>query len=241
MKDHSEKSIPKKAHSDFVKYCIQNLDFEEPDQFEDYFSCVPLCAINAVYSINTKYVAVENAVQRFCNYFDIEKGHTRRGQIPPKRNQKTVSEIYKLIKDIKPQTLASKIFENRQRTSPTNGILKSDASVRFIKTLKDFDVETFQDIRKVYNNAAFHNKIKEIPGQKSGISLRYFFMTTGTKNQIKPDRWIIRCIENATGLIVSTDEAFLIVENAVKILRQKGYPNLSERHLDNLMWNHMAG
>ena len=68
MKDHSEKSIPKKAHSDFVKYCIQNLDFEEPDQFEDYFSCVPLCAINAVYSINTKYVAVENAVQRFCNY-----------------------------------------------------------------------------------------------------------------------------------------------------------------------------
>jgi hypothetical protein len=43
----------------------------EPDQFEEYFSSVAFCAMNSVFSINTKYEAVVNALNRFCGYFEL--------------------------------------------------------------------------------------------------------------------------------------------------------------------------
>ncbi len=222
----------------FLKYCIDNLDLDEEDQFENYFSCVPLCAINAIFSINTKYQAVLNALDRFCLYFNFDRDHPINGQIPPKKNQKSVSDIYKLIKDIDVDILAADIFQNRQRTSTSNGILKADASVRFIKTLKDSGAEYYHDIQKLINNKTFENCIKEIPGQNSGISLKYFFMLTGSKDQIKPDRMILGFIKDATGLTLSPIDALQLIRQTVDDLKRKGYSHLNPRHLDNLIWNY---
>jgi hypothetical protein len=221
----------------FLKYCLDNLDLNEPDQFEEYFTSVPLCAINAIFSINTKYEAVINALNRFCDHFALELLHPIKGQIPSANRQTTVSEIYHLIKDIKPETLASDIFKNRQRTSTKNGILKADASLRFIKILKDFGVEKYQDIHKVFDNETFEGCIKEIPGQSSGTSLKYFFMLTGSKDLIKPDRMILGFIKDVTGLTLQSNEALSLIRQTVEDLKKKGYIDLSARHLDNLIWN----
>ena len=226
------------VNSLFLKYCIVNLKLDEKDQFEEYFSSVPLCAINAIFSINTKYEAVLNALNRFCAHFNLTLSHPIIGQIPPLIGQKNVSDIYNLIKDIDPGILATEIFKNRQRTSTTNGILKTDASVKFLKILKDFGVETYQDIYKIVDNDTFEECIKNIPGQKSGISLKYFFMLTGSKDQIKPDRMIIGFIKDAIGLSVKPHEALDLIRQTVEELKIKGYPHLSARHLDNLIWNY---
>jgi hypothetical protein len=222
----------------FLKYCLDNLDLDEPDEFDTYYSCVPLCVFNAIYSINTKYEAVLNAIIRFCDYFDIEIKHNIKGQIPPVSKQMTVSQVYELIKDINPRTLATKVFQNRQLTSPTNGILKADASLRFIKIIKDFGVETYQDINRLIDNETFEECIKRIPGQKSGVSLKYFFMLTGSKDQIKPDRMILGFIKDATGQRPSPDEALHLIRQTVLELNKRGYKKLNARHLDNLIWNY---
>ncbi|MCG9900892.1 MAG: hypothetical protein MH132_12880 [Hydrotalea sp.] len=158
----------------FLKYCIDNLELDEADQFEDYFSSVPFCVMNSIFSINTKYEAVLNALNRFCKHFDLTLAHNVHGQIPPIEMQKFVSEIYNLIKDIDVNSLAADIFKNRQRTSTTNGILKADACVRFLKIIKGFGVEYYQDVPRLIDNETFEDCIKRIPGQSSGTSLKYF-------------------------------------------------------------------
>lgn len=225
----------------FLKYCIENLELNEVDQFENYFSCVPFCAINSIFSINTKYEAVLNALNRFCNHFDLTLSHNVNGQIPPIGKQKSISEIYNLIKDIDVNILAAEIFQNRQRTSTTSGILKADASVRFLKILNDFGIEYYQDIPRLTSNETFEECIKRIPGQSSGTSLKYFFMLTGSKDQIKPDRMILGFIKDAIGLKLSANDALTLIRQTVEDLKMQGYSNLSARHLDNLIWNYQRG
>jgi hypothetical protein len=225
----------------FLKYCIDNLELDEADQFEDYFSSAAFCVMNSIFSINTKYEAVLNALNRFCKHFDLTLAHNVNGQIPPIKKQKSVSEIYNLIKDIDVNSLAADIFQNRQRTSTTNGILKADACVRFLKIVKDFDVEYYQDVPKLIDNETFEDCIKRIPGQNSGTSLKYFFMLTGSKDQIKPDRMVLGFIKDATGLTLSASDALTLVRQTVEDLKKKGYKHLSARHLDNLIWNYQRG
>ena len=221
-----------------LKYCVANLDLDQPDYFDSYYAAVPLCVFNSIFSINTKYEAVLNALERFCKEFELEVYASKKGKIPPIEEQYSVSKIYNLIKDIPSAKLASDIFKNRQRTSPTNGILKADASVRFLKILKDFGIEYFQDIPRIINNETFDECVKRIPGQRSGIALKYFFMLTGSKDQIKPDRMILGFIKNATGNKVSASEALKYIQNVVKELKAAGYKISSPRHLDNIIWNY---
>jgi hypothetical protein len=110
--------------------------------------------------------------------------------------------------------------------------------MRFMKTLKDYNVEYFQDIPKLILNESFEASIKDIPGQKSGISLKYFFMLTGSKDLIKPDRMILSFINDATGLAYNPSEALLLIRETVKDLQKKGYIKINARHLDNLIWNY---
>ena len=222
----------------FLTYCTDNLKLEEPDQFNDYFSCVGICAMNAVFSINTKYEAVTNALNRFCSHFNLKLIHSKNGEIPSRNAQKTVTHIYELIKDVNVNNLAKDIFNNRQRTSTTNGILKADASVRFLKILKDFGVDYYQDVPRLINNGTFESCIKEIPGHKSGVSLKYFFMLTGSKDLIKPDRMVLGFIKDAIDVKMSQQESHdLITETVAELRKRRKYSHLSARHLDNLIWN----
>ncbi len=48
-----------------IKYCIANLDFEDKsDTFYNYYSCLPLCVVDSVFSIGVHYSGVANAVTR---------------------------------------------------------------------------------------------------------------------------------------------------------------------------------
>jgi len=222
----------------FLKYCIENLDLSKPDEFNNYFSSVPICVINSIYSINTKYEAVLNVIDRYSKYYDIKPTYSVIGRIPPKEKQRSVSEVYDLFKDNSYKFLAEKVFKNKQRTSTKNGILKSEAVVRFLKILKDFRIEYYQDVPLLFQNGTFEDCIKRIPGQKSGISLKYFFMLTGSKNLIKPDRMVLSFIKDATNLKLSKSEALTLIKKTVKSLKKSGYINLTARHLDNLIWNY---
>ena len=133
--------------------------------------------------------------------------------------------------------MTERVYQNRQRTSTRMGILKTEAVLRFSKVLSRFGVEYLQDVQKVIGNLGFEAEIKKIPGQRSGISLRYFYMLVGEKNYIKPDRMITRFVEQVTGKSYSAEEITRLFIGACDLL-VKDYPNLTPRMLDNLIWNY---
>lgn len=200
---------------------------------EEYdYGCVPLCAIDSVFSIGIRYTNVINIVSRVCRKMNIIKAYEKE-----KQSSVTTSWFLKQISDKTPEDLASHLFESRHRTSPKNGILKAEAVVRFMQVLTQFGVEHLEDVSKVTDSVAFERAIKAIPGQTSGICLKYFLMLAGDSELIKPDRMIIRFLESALNRPVSLHEAVGLVRRACDELKHK-YDFMTPKILDNLIWQY---
>lgn len=232
------KMIDSKTINTITKYCIDNLDFEKSGiGWEYYYASMPLCVVDSVFSIGVLYEGVTNVISRISNHYKIEARAKRKHTLPEIKNQISTSEFLKLL-ELSPITLlASDIFKNRQRTSTKNGILKVEAVIKFLKVLKDFNIEYYQDIAKVINNESFDFCIKSIPGQKSGISMKYFFMLAGSKNLIKPDRMVIRFLQNASGKKFNLEDCQTVLSAVALQLNEKEF-KVTPQLVDNAIWNY---
>lgn len=141
------------------------------------------------------------------------------------------------MQDIGIEAFTSDIFRNRQRTSTNSGILKAEAIHRFAEVLKKHGVNYLQDVPATIQNVDLENDIKQIPGQRSGISLRYFFMLSGSEGFIKPDRMIQRFLERVLQRPVRIVESQNLLSAAVDELTTD-YPIMTPRLLDNLIWQY---
>ena len=65
--------------------------------------------------------------------------------------------------------------------------------------------------------------------------VNYLFMLTGDDSRSKPDVHIHHCIAEACGENVGDKECQRIIEESVKILKEK-YPSLTTRKLDGVIW-----
>lgn len=198
---------------------------------EYYYQSLPLCLIDAVFSIGIKYQTVQKVVERYCQFFAYKKFRDN-VDLPSTEEQESISNF--LSKQGK-YDFTQVIFQNRNRTSPKNGILKTDAVFEFAMVLKKYKIEYFQDINNIYGNNNLITDIKNIPGQKSGISLKYFLMLAGDDNMIKPDRQIIAFLESVLKQKVGLNEAQVILEKCCTLLRTK-YQHLTPRLLDYQIW-----
>jgi len=219
-----------------VQFCKEHLHFDDIDLSEEYgYAHLPLCIIDAVFSIGVRYSSVQNTVEKFCEYFNIER--FREDKLPQPEKQLSISEFLKKYDKYGIEGMTEQVYKNRQRTSTRNGILKSEAVFRFGKVLARYNVEYLQDIDRILGNKEFEAEITKIPGQRSGISLRYFYMLAGSEDFIKPDRMINRFVYNATGKSFSVEETTELLIEICNILAQE-YPALTPRTLDNVIWRY---
>ena len=208
--------------------CRQKLDLQHLKSGDEYgYNSVPLCIIDAIFSIGVRYTSTRNTVQRFIDYFNISA-------------EFTVSQFVDLYDKHSIEFMAEEVYENRQRTSPKSGILKADAVLRVAQLLKKYDVETLDNIARVVRNPQFELEYKQIPGQKSGISLRYLYMLLGVEDEIKPDRMVLRFLENVLQRNVSLDEAVSMIVDVAKQL-QSDFAHISPRSLDYAIWQLQSG
>ena len=218
-------------------YCRAHLDLAQAiltDQAYSYYS-LPLCVIDAVFSIGVRYSSTEATVRRFCDYFHLQL--SRAAQVPAREEQLSIAEFLRINREYGTERMADEIYRNRQRTSTKGGILKAEAAALFAQALADYGVDHFQDASNIQENFEFEAAIKEIPGQHSGVSLRYFYMLAGDTNFIKPDRMVKRFLYSATGEQLSDDECQRVLAETCAMLA-KDYPNLTPRSLDNLIWKY---
>lgn len=207
---------------------------------EYYYASLPLCVIDAVYSIGVTYTSTRNTVIRFCERQDwtrtLELGATR------KRGEHTIGEFLELFAGLMPDQIADDLFGNRQRTSARSGILKAEAVQRFVEALREVGILDFSDLTDD-RLAAAEILVRDIPGQKSGISFDYFQMLAGDDDLIKLDRMVQRYIGKAIDMKpeqVTPDRARELLSGAMIILAGKG--NVwSARQLDYTIWKTQSG
>ncbi|UPW84921.1 hypothetical protein [Lysinibacillus sp. Ag94] len=226
-----------KDNNKIAVFCEEVLELESaklPDEY--YYPNLPLCVIDSVFSIGVRYEGVKNTVNRFCSYFKLNK--ERFGtEIPEINEQFSIEQFLSSFESLELEIFVSDVFKNKQRTSPTNGILKVEAVYLFCKVLIKHGVNYLQDVKKIYGNEEFEKEIRAIPGQKSGISLVYFYMLAGDDQWVKPDRMIVRFLEKALQRKVKIEEAQSLLEETTKILI-KQYSNITPRLLDYQIWNY---
>jgi hypothetical protein len=229
--------IDSKTINLITKYCIANLDLEESGKgWEYYYASMPLCVIDSVFSIGVLYEGVVNTIDKLADHYKIKVRASKKHTLPEIKKQISTTDFLKLFGNDSVELLASSVFKNRQRTSSKNGILKVEAVIKFLKILKDFNIEYYQDISKIINNESFDFCIKNIPGQKSGISLKYFFMLAGSKDLIKPDRMVIRFLHNASGKKFNLQDCQTVLSAVTAEINKKGY-DLTPQLVDNAIWN----
>lgn len=229
-------------HKQIAEYCKNNLNLANARLGEEYYyQSLPLCVIDAVFSIGIKYGTTKNVIINFCNKQGIARFRTYGSDFPTHENQLSVSDFLDIYKLNAISKITEEYFNNRCRTSPRNGILKSVATKQFCEVLKECKVNYLQDIRGIIGNTDFEQKIKKIPGQRSGISTTYFYMLAGEKDYIKPDRMVVRFVETVTGISFSCieDVTNLIKEAHAELVRD--YPSLSLRELDHEIWKYQKG
>jgi hypothetical protein len=220
-----------------VSYCKDKLPLSDATLGREYYYAhMPLCVIDSVFSISVRYEGVRNTIQRFSEHYHINI-YREQAELPASENQIPVSGFIKLLKDSTPEELASNVYKNRQRTSSKNGMLKAEAVCKFLKVLKNYKAEYFQDIPSLYNNRDFEEDIKHIPGQGSGISLNYFFMLAGSETLIKPDRMVINFLENVVGYRMKFYEAQIALASISEVLNTEGI-SMNPRLLDHVIWNY---
>lgn len=228
--EHKIKNI-----AEFCKASLNLADAKLSDEY--YYNSLPCCVIDAVFSIGIRYTITRNIVCNFTNKLQIKRLRGHGNTYSKIEEQFSNDEFLKVYEKFDINELTTEFFKSRNRTSPTNGILKSDAVHRFSKVLKDFGVNYLQDVSKIIGNDNFERAIKEIPGQGSGISTQYFYMLAGDDNFIKADRMIIRFIKSCIQQEVSIKDAFNLITGANNVLSVE-FPNLTPRILDHEIWKY---
>ncbi len=217
-----------------VAHCIVLPNLATAQFNMEYFNTgLPLCIIDTVFSRGVRYEGTKQVIQRYCDYCGIQQTWPVQNELPPQDAQQSVRAFVQDVERVGIEEYTSKIFVNRQRTSTKNGILKAEASYRFGMVLLAHGANYLQDIPALASNAAFHQAIRAIPGQKNALS--YFFITCGLHDFVNPGRWVVGFVEQSVGRPVRPDEAQRLVTLACAELKHH-YPHLTPALLDHCIW-----
>lgn len=200
------------------------------------YQSLPLCVLDAVFSIGVKYDSTRRVVIRYCDYTSQPRIRPSLTLLPQKQ-QESITTFCTRPEQADVERMAERVYKNRQRTSTRGGILKAEAVLRFAQALRSFGVEYLQDVPRVAENPAFESAVGSIPGQKSGISLQYFWMLAGSEEFVKPDRMVLRFLKSALGRSVDIDEAVRLLREASNQINTD-FPDMNPRLLDHEVWKY---
>lgn len=225
-------------YKSIITFLEENFDLSEiqlPDEY--YYSSLPLCLLDAIYSIGVRYTSTANTVERYCTFCNINKRRNEEAY-PSVNDQQTITELIDIINEVGTKRFASEIVKNKQRTSSRNGILKAEAVLQCAEILKANGIETLNDFSDKFCDE-IGKAFCSIKGQKSGISLAYLKMLCGSPDTIKPDRHIVRFLNQYFDEEIRIEDAQSIIDHLTSKL-QKEYKSINARKIDYIIWNYMS-
>lgn len=218
---------------------IEQTGLKLPTLADEYrYASLPLCVVDAVFSIGVRYTSTQKVVANLCDYTGWSRFATSRDT--RESGDRGIADLIITFDNVGVEGMAERVFRNRQRTSSRSGILKAEAVILFCRALSDAGINTFSDFdqdRREYAEAI----ILGLPGQSSGIAFDYFMMLAGDDNLIKPDRMVQRYVRHALGLntIPQPRQAAILVRLAAKELLRRGH-QWTPLCLDHAIWKHQS-
>lgn len=216
---------------------IERLELTIPELPSEYrYASLPLCVIDAVFSIGVRYTSTQRVVEQFCKHTGWTRSAVSRGS--REVGEHGVRKLIAIGDEIGPEEMADSVFKNRQRTSTRSGILKSEAVYLFCQGLSKAGIDQFADMdseRKEFAEAM----ILGIPGQSSGIAFDYFMMLAGDDNLVKPDRMVQRFVCKVLSMpaVPQPRQTAILVRLAANELLRRGHP-WTPLSLDHAIWKH---
>jgi hypothetical protein len=200
---------------------------------EHEYASLPLCVIDAVFSIGVKYTGTRLVPPRWAEAQTPPWPVHRRGATV----EHSISDFLAALAPFTGKELAVNIFKNSQRTSSKNGILKAEAVRQFATALQEAGIDKFRDFEDETKLEQAEVNVKNVKGQSSGISFDYFRILVGHE-AVKADRMVCRFVANAGGMEhVAPSVAKCAVVEATALLKRE-FPSLNVRLLDYLIWNY---
>src|SRR5437899_12596797 len=120
------------------------LDLATARHGEGYFyQSLPLCVLDAVYSIGVRYQAVRNVVANYCAHASIKQFRPYGSPFSQREDQESISSFCARLRGWGTPDQAAARLGSRQRTSthPTSSILKAEAALRFAEQLRAYRIE----------------------------------------------------------------------------------------------------
>ncbi len=200
------------------------------------YASLPLCVIDAVFSISARYSSTQNTVERFCQFSGWTLFAAARETRGP--GEHSVHEFVAICENIVPKEMAASVYENRQRTSSRSGILKAEAVYLFCRALLSAGIDGFTDLTQERREFA-EAIILGLPGQSSGIAFDYFLMLAGDDDLGKPDRRVQSFIGEALQMqnLPQPRQTSVLLRLAAKELRRRGQ-NWTSLTLDRAIWEY---
>ncbi|HWF15835.1 MAG TPA: hypothetical protein VG244_06605, partial [Acidimicrobiales bacterium] len=199
--------------------------------FSGYPEGLALSVLDAIWSINARYVITRGVIERYRA--------RRRWQGNPESDglpellalYEAVGGVFAFIDEIGTR--------NRVSTQP-GAARKGEAVLLAASALHDLGVDTATQFRDA-DGSSLGEQVKEawlsVPGQRSAVSWRYLRMLVGLPD-VKPDRMVLRFVASALGIeerAVGADQAVALVEAAAE------HFDVDQRALDHEIWEYQTG
>ncbi|MDQ0633716.1 hypothetical protein QFZ40_001625 [Arthrobacter pascens] len=217
-----------------------------PEPRKARWAHLSLCVLDATFSIGLDYDAVVSPlVFRYAEFAKLSpvifRGPELETKLSPRPNEQTLTDFLCSIHDFTDAYLADKVLRSNTRTSTTNGILKSAATRQIAEALVGEGIQTLSDVKTLLSDsqterlAKVEKRIKAVKGSgNQGIRTGYIWMTAGDDNHVKPDRHVLKWLQNVLGRKVTVTEARNLLQETATTLQ------LTPWVVDHAIWNHMA-
>lgn len=199
---------------------------------------LPLCVLDAVYSIGAQYSGTARTVRAYATLEDLAHVVEPAQQVADgvfAAHEQPVSHLRAVIDRDGPDGFAARV-DNRQRTSPRGGVLKAEAARQYADILATHNVERLADVTALRTQpedlAAVERDLARVPGHGGyGIRRSYLWMLAGDDLHVKPDRMVIGWLGSVLDRRPEVREASALVVEAAEELQ------VTPWELDHTIWN----
>jgi hypothetical protein len=197
------------------------------------YASLPLCILDAVYSLGARYATVEAMVERYVTHYRLPRYRDSFDQLPPRDQQLTTASLVGQIDELGDERFAADVLGNRRRAwSSYNAPLRSTAVRHAARVLDAQSVSVLQDVAG-RDTTSLRRALRTVPGWRStDRGPAYLFMLAGDTSLVKPDRWVLRFIQRTVGHPVTDKEAQRLLSGAADTL------GVAATDVDYTIWTH---
>jgi len=207
----------------------------DPQPREKRWVSLSLCIVDAVWSIGAHYDnVVVPLVRKVAKEFGVEQPTVPMGE-PIGVDPLSLSRLADLSADELTR------LTNRQRTSTSRGILKSDAVLRHIHAFREQGVGGLSDAIALFGDAkrfaAVNAALRAIPGEGAhAVRRNYLWMLIGQDDLIKPDRMVLRWFKKHN-VVVDPVGARDIIAALVPVVSARLKRTVTAWEIDHTLWS----